>query len=399
MRIIHVTTCVFPDRHGGAERFVRGVAAAQAAAGHEVTVLACDQGCKRNEELTDQFRLLRYPVHEIHGWRFYQDVSRSVRTTLRRLSGEKFDILHAHQIASAPTALSTPFPARRVLSFHASYRLEFEAEQLNGVPEGETHGLGFKDRIKSMAIGMLDRRCISRAERIVVHTAFVRDQVKRLDASAMDRVRTVPPGIDFVRFTPGDRVAARERFGFSSDVPLIVTVRRLTRRMGIDDLLHAIHGLKARGIVSALAIAGDGLERGALESLRDQLGLRENVRFMGRVPDEHLPDLLRSADLFVLPTRSMEGFGMATVEALSCGIPVVATDVGANREVVDGLDPEMLANSDPDSLARAIEVLIRDPERRARLGARSAEMVRSRYSWESCVAALDRVYAELTGPA
>jgi len=395
MKILHVATYVFPDAFGGAERFIHGLARAQAAAGHEVTVLTGNTGGLAAEERLDGFRVRRYPLPDARGLGFFRGVGRQVDLGLRDLAGEGFDFLHAHQIASAVPALDARFPARKLMTFHASYQLEFEAERLDGAPAGAGRSLPLADRLKSMAIGMLDRRCLSRAERITTLSRFVVGQIEALLPSARERVRVVPPGQDFERFAPGDRAGARQAFSIPQDALLIVTVRRLVRRMGIDILLQAAARLASRGLDVQVVIGGAGAEREALEALRAELGLGERVTFLGRVPDDRLPDLLRAADLFVLPTRSMEGFGMVTIEALACGTPVVATDTGGTPEILAPIDPALLAAPNPDAMASAIERLLRDATLRRELGARGAESVRARYAWPTVVANVDRVYRDL----
>lgn len=390
---------MFPDLHAGAERFIRGVATAQAAAGHDVTVIAGNRWGLPAEEHRDGFRLLRYPLRDVHGFAFFQEVRGQIDRVLPTLAREGFDVLHAHQIASAAPALSSSFPAKRVLSFHASYQLEFEAERLDGAPAGKGNPLRFDAKLKSLAIGMLDRRCLKKSERIVVLSNFVRGQVEALLPTALERTRVVPPGVDLERFSPGDRGRARQVFGLPSDVPLVVTVRRLARRMGIDILLRSIQILASQGSRVVVAIAGVGPEGESLKSLCRELSIEDQVRFLGRVPDEQLPDLFRAGDLFVLPTRSMEGFGMVTIEALACGATVVATDNGATPEILGAVDRRLLAAADPAALATAIGRMLGDERLRLDLGVRGLEIARSRYTWQASVAGLDSVYEELLATA
>lgn len=390
---------MFPDLMAGAERFIRGVATAQAAKGHEVTVLSGNRWGLPAEERRDGFRLLRYPLRDVHGFRFFQDVRRQIDSALPALAREGFDILHAHQIASAVPALSAPFPARKLMSFQASYRLEFEAERLDGAPARKGSALRLDTKLKSLAIDMLDRQCLQKAERIVVLSQFVRGQVETLVRSALERTRIVPPGVDLERFSPGDRALARKALGLPTDVPLVVTVRRLARRMGIDLLLRSIHRLVSRGVRVAVAIAGVGPEGDALRELCRELELEQHVRFLGRVPDEQLPDLLRASDLFVLPTRSMEGFGLVTIEAMACGATVVGTNNGATPEILNAVDPRLLADAEPEALANAIARMLADDPLRLELGARGLEVARSRYGWEISIAKLDEVYEELLSAA
>lgn len=390
-----MATLVFPDFFGGAERFIHGVARAQAAAGHDVTVLAGDAGGHPAQEHREGFTLLRYPLKPVRGLRFYRHVHQQVTGALRALASQKFDILHAHQIASAVPALEARFAAHRVLSFHAAYKLEFEAERLDGAPSGEEHKLGLGDRLKSLAIGMLDRRCLSCAERVIVHTRFVREQAEAVLPAVRDRVRIIPAGLDFERFSPGDAQPGRQRLGIGQDTYLVVAVRRLVRRMGLDILIQAAAKLADRGLEFKVAIGGRGKERAALESLKNELGLGHRVLFLDRVPDDQLPDLLRAADLVVVPSRSMEGFGMSTIEGLACGAPVVSTDNGASPEILGPVGLELLVPADADALADRLEALLRDPTRRLELAARGVESVRARYGWSTIVTGLDEVYREL----
>jgi glycosyltransferase involved in cell wall biosynthesis len=138
------------------------------------------------------------------------------------------------------------------------------------------------------------------------------------------------------------------------DRPLLVTVRRAEPRMGIEQLLRAMPMIVANEDL-CLAVVGGGLLTNEHLRLSSQLGLDGRVRFVGRVSEEDLLDWYRAADLFVLPTVAYEGFGMVTVEALASGTPVVGTPAGATSELLEPLDPRLVAGgSDPESLASAI---------------------------------------------
>ena len=135
---------------------------------------------------------------------------------------------------------------------------------------------------------------------------------------------------------------------------LLLTVRRLEPRMGLEQLLRAVALLPDRPI---LTVVGGGTLDESLRRLASELGLSESVRFTGRVADDVLRDWYRAADLFVLPTVAYEGFGMATAEALASGTPVVGTPVGATPELLEPLDPRLVARgTDPEALAAGITV-------------------------------------------
>lgn len=142
-------------------------------------------------------------------------------------------------------------------------------------------------------------------------------------------VRVVPGGVDTERFEPSlPRSQARHRLGLSLDRPIILTVRRLTRRMGLPDLVTAFATLRRRVPEALLVIAGSGPLYGPLEAQIRELGLEAHARLLGRVPDDQLPILYRAADLSVVPSTALEGFGLTTVESLASGTPVLVASVG-----------------------------------------------------------------------
>lgn len=202
----------------------------------------------------------------------------------------------------------------------------------------------------------LERLVYRRAERVVVlSSAFRRILVERYRVSPW-RVRVEPPGVDLVRFSPGDRKRARLELGIAQEVFAAVAVRRLVPRMGLDVLVEAwARALPDLPEGAQLLIAGEGPERGPLAAQIERLGLTDSVRLLGRIDDAALLDLYRAADVGVVPSRSFEGFGLIVIEAAACGTPTIVTQVGGLPEAVDGLDRSLVvAAEDPDALARRI---------------------------------------------
>ena len=182
----------------------------------------------------------------------------------------------------------------------------------------------------------------------------------------------VPPGVDTSRLRPilGDRGVTRRRLGLDPDAPIVLGMSRLVPRKGFDVLIDAIAELAARRPTLQLVIAGAGRDRVRLERRAHRRGAP--VRFLGRVDDEDLVDLLGSVDLFAMLCRNrwagleQEGFGIVFLEAAACGVPVVAGRSGGSAEaVVDGVTGVVVDH--PRSVARvsaAIDGLLADSERR-----------------------------------
>jgi glycosyltransferase involved in cell wall biosynthesis len=160
--------------------------------------------------------------------------------------------------------------------------------------------------------------------------------------------------------------------------------------MGIEELIRATGLLEGADV--DLAIAADGSLEPELRRLTSELGLDGRVRFLGRVTEPQLRDLYRAADLFVLPTVAYEGFGMVTVEALASGTPVVGTPVGATPELLEPLDPRLVATGfDAPSLAAAIRRTLDfvDDEFRAKC----RDYAASRFDWNVAIVGWERALA------
>jgi N-acetyl-alpha-D-glucosaminyl L-malate synthase BshA len=157
------------------------------------------------------------------------------------------------------------------------------------------------------------------------------------------------------------------------------------------DVVRAFAQIR-RALPAVLVFVGDGPERPAAEALAEELGLLPDVRFLGKV--DAVADLLRCADLFLLPSAS-ESFGLAALEALACGVPVVATDVGGLPDVVqDGVTGALVPVGDTEALAGRSVALLSDP---ARLATTRAACVRSaaRYSADLIVPRYEELYARV----
>lgn len=208
----------------------------------------------------------------------------------------------------------------------------------------------------SMCRTRMERAVYRRANKLVTLSfAFKRLLVESYGVSPW-RVAVIPPGVDLRCFSPGDPAAARAVLGLPSAGPVVVTARRLVRRTGVDLLLDAWGSVSARRPDAYLLVVGDGPERQRLEAKAAALGLDGSVRFLGAVDEETLVAAYRAADLAVVPSVALEGFGMVVLEALACGTPVVVTAVGGLPETVSRLERSLVvADVNPAALAERLE--------------------------------------------
>jgi glycosyltransferase involved in cell wall biosynthesis len=175
-----------------------------------------------------------------------------------------------------------------------------------------------------------------------------------------ERIRIVAGGVDLAPFADlPSRADARAALGWPNDRPVVLAVRRLVRRMGLEDLIAAADVVRQHQADLLLLLAGSGPLKEELAARIQALGLERHVRLLGRLPDDRLPLAYRAADLTVVPTIALEGFGLIAVESLAAGVPVLVTPVGGLPEVVADLSPSLVleatgAGALADGLRRAL---------------------------------------------
>jgi glycosyltransferase involved in cell wall biosynthesis len=241
---------------------------------------------------------------------------------------------------------------------------------------------------------LIERRVVDAADRVVVGSHFARRQLAEELGCRIDHVAVVPYGVD-ERFAPAVRredLAARYGLG---DGPVALFFGGLKARKNLPTLLEAWTRVVARLPAARLVLAGGGDLRPALERRAAALGLGRRVVFTGYVPEADKVDHFNLADVFVFPS-AMEGFGLAVGEAMSCGLPVVASDRGSIPELlVEGEGGFLCDPAQPEALAERLAALLTDASLRAKLGAANRERIDARFRWDRCVEGTAAVYAEM----
>ena len=173
------------------------------------------------------------------------------------------------------------------------------------------------------------------------------------------KVHVVHGAVDVSQFQPSDRVTARDLLGWPRNQRIIFCIRRLTERMGIDALVTAFASIAAKHPDVSLFIGGKGPLQEALQAQIHSLGLAHRIRMLGFVEESLLPAHYRAADISIVPSQSLEGFGLTTVESLACGTPVLVTPVGGLTEVIRPLAPScILSGVNPDRIAEGLNAYL-----------------------------------------
>lgn len=271
-----------------------------------------------------------------------------------------------------------------VVHFHGPWALE-------GRTEGENRlAVAFKFAVERQVL----RRAVGC---IVLSRAFATILETRYRVPA-ERIHVVPGGVDCDRFAiPESEEDARRRLGWPSGRPIVLVLRRLVRRMGLEDLIDAVALARARVPDLLLLVGGSGRLADELQARATAQGLAEQVRFLGRVPEDDLALAYRAATLTVVPTVALEGFGLVAAESLAAGTPVLATPVGGLPEVLHDLSPDLVlpaagAAALAEGLSAALSGAIGLPDRQ-----RCADFARARYDWPNVGRRVREVYDAAAG--
>jgi glycogen synthase len=374
VKVLVVGLATFDEMTGGSARYMSGMITALTARGHEVEVLTAGQVVQTSGYVPSGFpgqllRLIRRIVF-LH--------LRAVVVVLRH----RPDVVNVH---FAYDGIGAVLAARLI-------RIPV-VEMFQGPWAREAEATGLRGRwpLSTKARRFIERRIYRSARRCVVLSTAFRDLLAHDYGVPRSRIYVIPPGIDLAPFEQRlDRGQARRRLGLP-DRPTLVTVRRLVHRMGIDLLIEAI-ALLPTDERPQLAIAGVGPDREGLEQLAVNLGVSADVAFLGRVPDADLPALYAAADLCVVPSRELEGFGYVVLEAYASGTPVLASAVGGLRDVVGAFDPDRLVSPNPEKIAAGIRAAMRPngslPDRGA------CRRYAASFAWDRIVPKIEGVFRE-----
>lgn len=308
-------------------------------------------------------------------------------------AGVRYDVVHAHYWLSGWAAelarryWDTPF----VQMFHTTAHMK---NAVSAQADRETDlRLRTEKRLLSLANGIIAANPDERA-----------DLIWRMGV-ATEKVCTIPPGVDLALFQPGDRVASRAAIGVGAEERVVLFVGRIDPIKGIDTLIEAAQLMLARdhgALPPTFVIVGgdldaDGAPTGPLALVADAIrerGIAASFRLVGSQPQDELPVFYSAADVVAVPSR-YESFGLVAVEALACGVPVVASRAGGLRFTIDeGVAGLLVKPQSAEALANGLETILYDDALHAAMSAAARPSV-ERYDWTNIARQVMHVYRRL----
>ncbi len=405
LNILSLQYYSYPDAIGGAWKVTFELNSRLAKKGHSIHLITC----KPSEDLPDEESIEGVAYHRIasasakNAWSLACRLWGKITTVCK---GKSVDIVHIHNPLTGFLALLHPalWKIPVVYHFHSAW---FDEEKINR--RGDKYS-GYFKKVRGivllLAIRSMEWFCFFRANQILLLSTYSLRRFRRYFPFYGTQTKIISGGVDVEEFRPAtnmrERETLRDKFSLPQGILILLTVRRLHYRMGLENLIQAlaIVGEKEPDIKFLSLIAGGGPLQETLSQQIADLNLQNKVRLTGVISQDDLPKYYRCADLFILPTTMIEGFGLSTAEALASGLPVLGTPVGATQNILGSINPRMLFEGiEPNALAEGILDYLKNPKNFSDLSTLCRERATSLYSWDSAVDQTEELFCKMTRSA
>ncbi|WP_136601146.1 glycosyltransferase family 4 protein [Salinigranum halophilum] len=374
---------MFPPAVGGSEVYAYELANTLGRLGHDVDVITQSvPGAERTIPLNENVTIRR-----ITRARKYLVTFETLYFSLRARLGvdlDDYDVIHGTLMPASTIALSDKltFETPIVVTSHGtslgetrSHTAELPSDYL----------LKYFFHPTNIAF---DAIAGNAADHVIAISQHTKDQLVNTYTFSQQKVSLIPHGVDTSRFYPREQ----HHRSVSSDKLSLLFVGRLASRKGVSQAIDCISLLPDELDVELL-IAGTGRHKTRLEELAASYGVVDRIQFLGYVPDEELPILYSSADVFLFPSR-YEGFGLVFLEAMACGTPVIGTPVGGIPDIVVNEQSGFVVGHDPSEMAEKVEYLARNSEVLERMSDFACETAGSK-DWSTVAERVEAVYHQL----
>jgi D-inositol-3-phosphate glycosyltransferase len=310
--------------------------------------------------------------------------------------GIHYDLIHSHYWMSGIAAqqLSEVWNVPIAHMFHTLGLMKNRVAQSEAEMEGEYRING-------------EMQVLRVADRVLAATLAEQSQLQFLYRADKSKIIIIPPGVDISHFYAIPPDEAKSVIGIPKEGRMVLFVGRIEPLKGVDTLIRAIAHMAKAGLQDQFPhyltiIGGDPIanplemnsEMSRLQNLCAELGMEDLVVFLGKRAQSSLPYYYSAADVLVMPSH-YESFGMVALEAMACGTPVVASQVGGLAFLIqDGETGFVVPGGDSEALSERLTQLISQPELRERLGRQAAEYARA-YSWENITSRILELYQEM----
>ncbi|KON31306.1 hypothetical protein AC477_04250 [miscellaneous Crenarchaeota group-1 archaeon SG8-32-1] len=393
MNVCFVTPEYFPIS-GGTGAYVYYLSHSLQKLGHKVHVVARDK--QNSERIVNGIQ-----VHYIAGvgnaltryWKFARSASKKIKE-LNSQNG--IDIIHANLPLVPSFAIPNNSAKAIVCAVHSTWKGEAIVTKRDNPKElnsNEKAMLRFNFMLRSY-----EKRMMKRSDALIAVSKYTVNELTELYGINEKKIHVIYNGVDVEKFKPrSNRAELRREFGLEEDKKIILFVGRLYHRKGLEILLHSIPSVLKQVSNVKFVISGKGFKQkeASLRNLVKELGIEEHVTFLGYVPDEKLPHLYSTSDIFVLPAI-YENFPFAILEAQSTGLPVIATNVGGIPEfLIDNENGFVISPGDSAQLIQRILDLLQNGKLARKMGDHGRRLIEQKLDWRLITGQVIDLYNKL----
>jgi glycosyltransferase involved in cell wall biosynthesis len=376
MKTLHIGTSWFLDDAGGLARVYYGCVNYLPVAGVEVNGLVTGGA---NIWQNSGGRVEAFASADSSTWQRSLNLRKAVKRTL---ASSDYDLVASHFALYTLPILDRLDTLPLVMHFHGPWALESKAE-----------GAG---RLSTWGKWAIEKLVYNRANGFIVLSEAFRQILHKTYNVPLDKIFVVGGGLNTAEFDLDLSIAqAREKLGWQKDRRIILCVRRLVQRMGLENLIAAIALVRKQHPDVLLLIAGKGAISESLRSQINELQLQDHVQLLGFVPDQDLAIAYRAAELSIVPTVSLEGFGLIVIESLAAGTPVLGTPIGGIPEILQPFNTDLiLEGSTTQQLAQGmIEAL--SGQRQMPNAEACQAYVKQNYDWQAIAYQMKSIYEQI----
>ncbi len=378
MKIAIIITCYYPFI-GGAEVFAQEVAEYLVRRGCVVDVITmCPDRSLNKREKINGVMVHRIVVGKIRYLSFLMGYLNLLWYTLKLNKAKNYDLIHAVAEGLPSIIAITIKKLRRTPSVITI--------------QGGCISAGFESNLSGRILRKLQKWSFKNADLVHVISQSLADGAKKLGSR---NIVVIPNGVDSRLFKPMDKDKLRKRYGIPAGEKIVISVARLNPVKGVDHLIKAIALVEERMPNLRLVVIGDGEQREELERLINQLRIDSKVQLLGFLPHQQISEYLNISDVFILSSRH-EGLGIALIEAMACGVPVIGSRVDGIVDIIDeGKNGILVPSGDAKVLAEGIERLLQDENLRDNFIEEGFKKVEERFLWDSILQQIEQIYISL----
>jgi len=399
MRILFITDYPPEEIIGGSVRVFCEQCARLSKRNHDIHILTRRENSKNGFDIPENLTIWKYETNIQNHYSLFCSTYKNSRALFDNLTKKfKYDLINFHQPFSAVGVLRSPKSAS-IKKIYTCHSLSFEEYwSSNKKPNRRLRYLLYA--LNGHMRKRIEKYVLRKSEKILTLSEYTKLKLSKVHKIPNGKCSVNFGGVDIDRFCPSNnKISLRAKLNIPADKIVLFSVRNLVNRMGLENLIIALTSVVKKTPDIHLILGGEGPLKNHLISLTEKLGLKDYISFAGFITEEQLPKYYQAADIFVLPTEELEGFGLVTLEALASGLPVLGTSIGGTKEILGRLNSDFIfEDTGPDSISKKIiekyEIIKQNPQKWEKISNRCRTFIEQNYSWEKNIDALEELFTK-----